>query len=184
MDRATLNKYQFLQDMYLTQNMSITMISEKIGMPKSNVRNRLIYLGTKLRSPGEGQRVSGRSGGAMLRGRKRGPMRASQKRRISIARLKWAATNAEGVSLKPSGYYEITRGQNKGRSLHNVIMEARIGRRLRPDEIVHHIDEIKTNNDDNNLALMTKSGHQRHHRFIQELSPATRRRRNSDGKFT
>ena len=184
MDQETFKQYQFLQDMYLSKNMSITMISEKVGMPKATVRNRLIYLGTRLRSPGEGQRVSGRSGGAMLRGRKRGPMAAAQRRKISISRIKWAEVNAEGISLKEKGYYEITRGPNKGRLLHDVIMEERIGRRLLPDEIVHHIDDDGSNNGDNNLALMTRAGHARHHQTHTRIAPATRRRRNSYGRFT
>lgn len=46
----------------------------------------------------------------------------------------------KGFSLKPSGYIEITMGENKGRLAHVVIMEKIIGRKLMPNECVHHID--------------------------------------------
>jgi hypothetical protein len=184
MDQATLDSYRFLRDMYITRKMSISMISEETGIPKATVRGRLIYLKTPLRTPGEGQKVSGRTGGSGLIGYKFGPMSAARKRKIAAGIRRWADQNANGIRLTSNGYYEITRGPNKGRFLHVVIMEARLGRRLFPDEVVHHIDEKKTNNGDDNLALMTKPGHQRHHRFVQELSPTTSRRRQTNGRYT
>ena len=46
---------------------------------------------------------------------------------------------------------------------HRVIMENFLGRVLKPNEIVHHIDENKHNNDILNLELMTKREHAQHH---------------------
>jgi len=43
------------------------------------------------------------------------------------------------------------------------VMESHIGRELDSDEIVHHIDEDPTNNNIENLVLMTISEHRRHH---------------------
>ena len=51
------------------------------------------------------------------------------------------------MSLKPSGYIEITMGENKGRGQHIVLMEESIGRKLFIDECVHHIDNDKSNNE-------------------------------------
>lgn len=45
----------------------------------------------------------------------------------------------------------------------NPRMEDRIGRRLRPDEIVHHKDEEKLNNQPSNFELMTAADHGRLH---------------------
>jgi hypothetical protein len=42
-------------------------------------------------------------------------------------------------------------------------MESILGRRLRSDEIVHHKDENKKNNEPGNLELMTRAEHARHH---------------------
>ena len=46
---------------------------------------------------------------------------------------------------------------------HDLIMSAIIGRPLAPDEVVHHIDGNKLNNDPRNLALMTRAEHTRLH---------------------
>jgi|WetSurMetagenome_2_1015567.scaffolds.fasta_scaffold107136_4 hypothetical protein len=83
-----------------------------------------------------------------------------------IAALKRWEKTAKGISLKPSGYYEITRGRDKNRPLHDVIMEIHIGRKLRPGEIVHHINEIKTDNEISNLQLMTSSEHSAYHGIL------------------
>lgn len=44
------------------------------------------------------------------------------------------------------------------------------------DENIHHIDGNKSNNLDNNLALVTVSGHMRLHRILDELSGKIRER--------
>ena len=50
-----------------------------------------------------------------------------------------------------------------GRHEHRVVAEEKIGRPLRPGEIVHHIDGDKHNNSPENLAVMTQSEHIRLH---------------------
>ncbi len=51
---------------------------------------------------------------------------------------------------------------------HILLMEEKIGRKLRKDECVHHIDGCRSNNDINNLKLMTRGEHSRLHR-LQEV---------------
>jgi predicted RNA-binding Zn-ribbon protein involved in translation (DUF1610 family) len=46
---------------------------------------------------------------------------------------------------------------------HRIIMENHINRLLLDNEIVHHIDENKHNNDIDNLELMDRAEHTRHH---------------------
>lgn len=58
-------------------------------------------------------------------------------------------------------------------------MEKIIGRRLFANEVVHHKDENKLNNDINNLQLMTRSEHAAHHAKINYTS----RKRDIYGKF-
>lgn len=48
--------------------------------------------------------------------------------------------------------------------LHRVIAENKLGRLLKPNEVVHHIDEDKSNNDEANLAVMTVSAHTQLHK--------------------
>ena len=48
--------------------------------------------------------------------------------------------------------------------LHRVVMENKLGRILLPDEIVHHIDEDKSNNNESNLMVLSVSDHAKLHR--------------------
>lgn len=47
---------------------------------------------------------------------------------------------------------------------HRVIMEKHLGRKLKPDECVHHIDGNPSNNSIENLQLTTKGSHRTIHR--------------------
>lgn len=46
---------------------------------------------------------------------------------------------------------------------HRLVGEDLAGRPLRKDEVVHHEDEDRTNNDPANLAVMTQAAHRAHH---------------------
>ncbi|MCC3459783.1 MAG: HNH endonuclease [Oscillatoriales cyanobacterium] len=48
--------------------------------------------------------------------------------------------------------------------LHRIIAEQTLGRSLKPGEIVHHMDEDKTNNSPENLVVCTASVHRQYHR--------------------
>ena len=49
------------------------------------------------------------------------------------------------------------------RHLHRVLAERTLGRKLRSDEIVHHMDGNKRNNALDNLTVMTRADHFRYH---------------------
>lgn len=46
---------------------------------------------------------------------------------------------------------------------HRLVVEDKIGRQLQDGEHVHHIDEVKTNNDPENLQVMSLSDHRKLH---------------------
>jgi hypothetical protein len=147
---------------------SLPEIERLTGIPRSTIRHRLIGDGVALRP-----RVAALRNAAGLGSGRRGksfPMSDSAKANVSAARRAWANDNAKGTSLKASGYVAITRGENKHRGEHVVIMEARLGRHLKPDEVVHHIDGNRSNNHPDNLALMTRAAHMRLHMRERRLS--------------
>lgn len=161
---------------------SLLELASLHNIPASTVRNHILKAGV-LRSRSDGIKNASSLGklGSGLRGKTRN-FSEQHKANISKARLIWSDENAVGYSLKPNGYYEYTKGEHKGRLIHVVLMENRIGRRLLHDEHVHHIDGVKTNNSENNLALMTKSGHARIHRIQDEMSGVFRER-DDHGRF-
>ena len=69
-----------------------------------------------------------------------------------------------------NGYLiKFQNGYNKkgNAKLHRLIMEDHLGRKLTSDEIVHHIDGNKLNNNINNLKVMTRGEHSRLHRKME-----------------
>lgn len=165
--------------MYADDQMSITEIHKKTGIPLSNVRYALLKAGV-LRARGDRIRIAAKAGklGGGLRGKTR-EFSEDWKRKISESKALHGEENAKGLTKKPNGYIHHTRGENKGRGAHVVVMEGIIGRRLFANEVVHHIDENRSNNAPENLQLMTRAEHTRHH----NIENAPKRKRNRDGKF-
>lgn len=56
---------------------------------------------------------------------------------------------------------------NDGRFEHVVIIEDLIGRKLKPDEVVHHKNQIRNDNRIENLQLMTRGDHTALHRLLK-----------------
>jgi len=158
-----------LVHLYITERRSIPQIAALLNQNRSAVRNQLRSLGVEIRSRAEGVRLRR---DALSEARKGKTRTFSQEWRdnISASRRRFAEKHAAGTSVKPNGYVEVTRGANKGRTVHVLKVEARIGRRLLPDECVHHIDGNRANNSDDNLALMTRAGHARLHRREQRIT--------------
>lgn len=148
-----------LRRLYCDEKKSSVDIGREIGASASTVCKWLKDAGIQARTRAEG----GRMGSAKNRGKKR-EFTTEWKAKLSAAGKRFGEANAKGTSLKPNGYVEYTRGENKGRAVHIVAMENHLGRKLLPNEIVHHKDENRSNNELSNLELMTRSEHARHHR--------------------
>ena len=93
------------------------------------------------------------SNGAKRRGQKTGP----QKGKTYKKRL-----NRGGYFMMYAGNHPFAEGRKMAPE-HVMIMELRIQRRLRPDECVHHINGIKTDNRLENLELQIHAEHSRTH---------------------
>lgn len=162
-------------DLYLQGN-SIPEISKKTGTPLSTIRFRLKRAGV-LRTRADSIRLAAMQGKLSSRKGTKRVFSDEWKANIREARIRHGEEAAKGVSKKPNGYIEFTRGPNKGRRQHVVIMEEHIGRRLHRNECVHHINGVRDDNRIENLALMTVSEHSRHHALERVHN------RNSKGKF-
>lgn len=68
--------------------------------------------------------------------------------------------NWKGGNSKAIGYKQIYIGLKRCME-HRVIMERHLGRKLRDNEIVHHKDGNRKNNNIENLQLMIKNEHDR-----------------------
>lgn len=65
--------------------------------------------------------------------------------------------------LSPKTRYHVTRKNGKNIGMHRDVMEKHLGHKLRPDEHVHHINEIKTDNRIENLEVKSARDHAIHH---------------------
>lgn len=67
--------------------------------------------------------------------------------------------------------YVMVQVDNKEAYQHRHVMESILGRKLRSDEHVHHINGIKTDNRPENLQVMAACEHHREH-FTPEFAKA------------
>ena len=81
----------------------------------------------------------------------------------------------DGWRIKKDGYVykRIWDDRYKGEWVykHRYVMEQHLGRQLKKDEFVHHIDCVKTNNNIDNLWLCSASNHALAHKSIEKLFP-------------
>lgn len=72
-----------------------------------------------------------------------------------------------GGVINDKGYIRINQYLGNGKRVmpmqHDLIMEKHLGRKLENNEVVHHVDRDRSNNDISNLQLMTRSEHSKLH---------------------
>ena len=84
------------------------------------------------------------------------PNSGSFKKGVTVGNKHPKWKNGRGKTSQ--GY--ITIWTINGRTLeHRVIMEKKLGRKLKPNEVVHHMNHIRDDNRLENLMLMSRSDH-------------------------
>lgn len=164
--------------LYRDEKLSIPDVSKATGIPMSTIRFRLHKLG-ELRTRKEGiQNAAALGKLSSMKGKTR-IFTDEWKENISTGHRKRADRFAAGTTVKKNGYIEFTRGEHKFRGQHVVVVEEIIGRRLMPNECVHHKDCNRQNNNPDNLQLMTRSEHAQLH----ALENHSKRERDKYGRF-
>lgn len=74
-----------------------------------------------------------------------------------------AKKSAQIIIARYRGTGTKTYVKENGRHQHRVVMERKLGRKLRKGEIVHHIDHNKKNNHPDNLQVINQAEHCRLH---------------------
>lgn len=89
----------------------------------------------------------------------------------------WNAGTSQGWVDK-RGYhwiYVTENGKRRAKRKHRDVMEKHLGRKLSPEEAVHHKDGNPSNNDINNLEIVSFADHQREHHVNSKRPDQTRR---------
>lgn len=71
--------------------------------------------------------------------------------------------NWKGKWSRTNGYTYVTIAPGVTIQEHRLVAEKKIGRKLSKNEVVHHINENKQDNRPENLRVMQKEEHLRHH---------------------
>lgn len=157
-----------LRKKYLDEQKSMNEIAKELNVAVGSVYNYIKKYNIqprKYRTERSKQKISKANKGrkSVLKGTH---LSEERKEKLRISKSK-------GIGKKElhNGYYRIyfpdhPKSDARGWILeHTLIMECYIGRWIKDDEVVHHKNEIRTDNRIENLQLMTRKEHSKYHRL-------------------
>lgn len=169
---AGKDKYDWSEiDPYIIENYhkeNATVIANKFNMKPSQIRDRANKK-LKLKKQPKFNWTKEHKDYVLNNYETLGARPIADKFNISIFSVNKMAQSL-GVKYKPKDEYICSQGykvigKSKNRiTEHRKVMQEYLGRELTSDEIVHHIDGNKLNNDISNLVLTTRSEHIEEHR--------------------
>lgn len=114
------------------------------------IRNYHLMPSYQSRFPGAPFYVLGHNGTRV----RMAELRAMQEHKTGSEARHWKG----GRFVEPEGYIYVRVGDGYVAE-HRLVMERKLGRKLTSDEIVHHVNENKHDNDEANLELTNRPNH-------------------------
>lgn len=158
-----------LHRLYVDYGLPMHSVAKELGVATGTVYNYLHRYGIETREPRKGmagKHVSDETKAKLSNALKGRAVSEETRARMSegskdggIGHKKHRADGYIAIYF-PDHPYSTKQGYIME---HVLVMEALIGRHLRPDECVHHINEIRDDNRKENLQLMTKKEHMSYH---------------------
>jgi len=133
-------------DLCKKQNKCVKEIANIFNVGCSTITRRLIRNGVEIRTLKEARKIAIANGRQKTLFNGHGPRwkggRAKSGQYIKLYMPDYPYANSKGYILE-----------------HRYVMECKLGRKLRVNEIVHHINGIKTDNRENNLIIAVRENH-------------------------
>jgi hypothetical protein len=170
-----------LEDLYVRQNLSSTQVAGLVGCSHKTITRLLWKYGLPVKKKGKNpDRFQGcgfcanvlrtlyvdekMSSGQISRLFGVRENKAAKWLKIcNIPRRSYSAANRNRPLKENVKFYRGKKVDGKKVDVHRLVAEQKLGRKLRPGEVVHHIDGNKLNNDPSNLQVMTARQHLRFH---------------------
>jgi len=158
-----------MRDLYVEQRLSTRLCGKILKVNPTTIRAWLIRAGVKTRTVSDAKR-----------GQKPAPhtvIASVESRR----RHRIEGKPIVGYKLRYDGYVDIyipdhpAAGKSGYVREHRLVVEKRLGRYLREDEVVHHKNGKRADNRYQNLEVTSKSDHTRHHYPERPIDSATGR---------
>ena len=153
-----------MEILYLRDGLSVHAVSVAMDIGTATVAKLFRRYGIQRR----GHKGAGRIAGPIISKKSKGRDVPHRPKGVCPDGLRRAANArsaaCSGKRISTNGYITFINGDKKGATLHRLVVEEAIGRKLLREEIVHHIDGDRLNNTPSNLMIMSSSEHARLHR--------------------